>query len=349
MLSFSRRPVGPRLGTALFLALSLGFAGAPPLAAQDAPRDCRCVDANGEPIANCVCVRSFGADGMERFSFQMPRARIGVSLESDARGALVTEVLEDSPADEAGIREGDVITRVDGQLLLSPLGDPDREQRIPSGEGAGVERLMAVALDWEPGEDVEIEVLRGGETLALTAEAEEAPGGAVAVRAFGRGPGEVRVFAPDGFDFDFDDSNFRELRLHIDSMRAIEIPRMQARAFQTDSLARAMVFRAGGGCAVSGRGFTFIGNDCVEGVRLVELNPDLGDYFGASEGVLVTQVDEASELGLRAGDVILSIGGRAVEETADVARILASYEAGEDVALRVLRQGTETEVTGRRR
>src|SRR5712691_2030986 len=46
------------------------------------------------------------------------------------------------------------------------------------------------------------------------------------------------------------------------------------------------------------------------GIELVKLNPDLGDYFGTREGVLVVRAPEDSSLALKGGDVIVSIGGR---------------------------------------
>jgi S1-C subfamily serine protease len=88
----------------------------------------------------------------------------------------------------------------------------------------------------------------------------------------------------------------------------------------------------------------------VDGVELLELNPDLAEYFEAPDGgVLVTEVSEDSPLGLRAGDVLVAIDGREVRDPDHVRRILASYETDEEVRLRVIRQGREIEVLGRRR
>jgi serine protease Do len=74
------------------------------------------------------------------------------------------------------------------------------------------------------------------------------------------------------------------------------------------------------------------------GLELVDLNPGLGRYFGAEEGVLVTNVSEASStLLLQPGDVILSIGGRTVRDPAHVRGILASYRGDEEVEIQVIR------------
>ena len=39
-----------------------------------------------------------------------------------AQGAVVADVLEGGPADEAGLRKGDVVTTLDGQSLIDPIG-----------------------------------------------------------------------------------------------------------------------------------------------------------------------------------------------------------------------------------
>ncbi|UCF19685.1 MAG: PDZ domain-containing protein [Gemmatimonadota bacterium] len=85
----------------------------------------------------------------------------------------------------------------------------------------------------------------------------------------------------------------------------------------------------------------------LPGLELVSLNPDLGDYFGTSEGVLVVNVPEESELGLRAGDVLKRIDGRDVRSPSHAMRILRSYEADEEVSFQIYRQKRETTVSGK--
>ena len=74
------------------------------------------------------------------------------------QGALVREVMSDSPAEGAGLREGDVITAVDGQAVDEdhPLGERIREH--------------------EAGDQVELTVVREGRELSLTAELGAWPG-----------------------------------------------------------------------------------------------------------------------------------------------------------------------------
>jgi S1-C subfamily serine protease len=72
-------------------------------------------------------------------------------------------------------------------------------------------------------------------------------------------------------------------------------------------------------------------------LELVALNPGLGRYFGVEAGVLVANVAADSPLGLEPGDVIVSIGGRAVRDPAHARAIMASYRGDEEAELQVVR------------
>ena len=73
-------------------------------------------------------------------------------------------------------------------------------------------------------------------------------------------------------------------------------------------------------------------------LRFVSLNPDLGEYFGTKEGVLVVKAPADSNLPLKSGDVILSIGGRKPASPEHAMRILRSYEQGETVSIEIMRK-----------
>jgi S1-C subfamily serine protease len=73
-------------------------------------------------------------------------------------------------------------------------------------------------------------------------------------------------------------------------------------------------------------------------MELVALNPELGEYFGTSEGILVVSTSKEGPLNLKAGDVILRIGDRTPATPAQAMRILRTYEPGESVALQILRK-----------
>ena len=47
------------------------------------------------------------------------KGQLGVFIEDTQEGVLITEVIEDSPAEKAGLREGDVITRMNDEVITS--------------------------------------------------------------------------------------------------------------------------------------------------------------------------------------------------------------------------------------
>ncbi len=74
------------------------------------------------------------------------------------------------------------------------------------------------------------------------------------------------------------------------------------------------------------------------GVSIQGMTPQLAEYFGAREGVLVTSVREdspAGKAGLRAGDVITSVNGKPVTSPADLME--AVRESGEAAKITYVR------------
>jgi len=80
----------------------------------------------------------------------------------DANGALVTQVVEDSPASKAGVEHGDVVLSVDGRKV--------KETRD----------LINYVSAQGPGRKVELEILRDGKRLRKTVELSERQGDEVA-------------------------------------------------------------------------------------------------------------------------------------------------------------------------
>ena len=395
------------------------------LSAQDADadrdRDCVCVDRNGDPIENCTCFRAFSLDG-NGFTLPMDgdgffwvrRAQIGVNItldqgaDVDARGARIEMVADDSPAEEGGLREGDIVTHVDGRSVLEPLEDERWEESIDEEQSVPVQRFMRLVGSLEPGEAVEFRVLRDGAARTLVIEPEEAEGVSFLTST---GPA-VSVFRgePGTFEFRGDvlrdrmmelenrlgengirlhalqegelrdrmrmteeqrermresrDRTQSELRILEERLRSAEAPNVvvRPRAWSGGDEGEGVVRFFGNGefafsgdpCAVrteGADGFSLIvnGRECTDGVEMVDLNPGLGSYFGTDEGVLVTEVHEGSTLGLQAGDVLLAIDGRVIEDRDEAFRVLRSYELDDELRLRVRRDDREVEVLGRRR
>lgn len=76
------------------------------------------------------------------------------------------------------------------------------------------------------------------------------------------------------------------------------------------------------------------------GITVDDLSPQLAEYFGTKEGVLVTSVQDASagaKLGLKAGDVITSVNGSVVDDPAELRRRLQNVDEGAEFTLTVMR------------
>ena len=85
---------------------------------------------------------------------------LGVSLNDrtdGGQGALVTQVEDDSPASDVGLEQGDVILSVDHSTT------------------DGAEGVVAAVRDHQPGDDVEVVVLRDGETQTFEVTLAERP------------------------------------------------------------------------------------------------------------------------------------------------------------------------------
>jgi len=78
---------------------------------------------------------------------------------------------------------------------------------------------------------------------------------------------------------------------------------------------------------------------------MVAMNPDLGQYFGTSEGILVVRTPKESPLKLVGGDVILKIGDRTPTTPTQAMRILGSYDPGDSVTLQVIRKREKLTLT----
>ncbi len=275
--------------------------------------------------------RTVQAPLLNIYTEQQSRTRLGLYLDADQSrrfdrdGALITRVMRDSPAEEAGIQGGDVITVFEGQVLTLPFTDADLERDLDLDRSLPAQRLLVLARDLEPGQTVEIRYLRDGANNTVSVEAEEFE--FPEVRTFGVGPGSVWDGRRDGNRWSYGlDGNFSgELadRLSVIGDRLADIQFRSPGAFN----------------------FSF-GVTSAEGVEFIDLNPELGEYFGSDTGVLVVEVDEDSTLGLMAGDVVLAVGAREAETVGRVLRLIRSYDEDEPIRFTIIRRGSELVVEG---
>lgn len=353
----------PRFALTTAALLAAALASTSPLSAQNkdtrAERDCTCVDKDGKEIDHCVCLRS--RSGGNWMALASPddtpqRARLGVTVSSaqgadaDAKGAEIQSVNEDGPAAEAGLEVGDIVTRIDGKSLFEPL-DQDTERDFDLDASIPVQRLLAITRELEPGQEVEVEYLRDGKAHTTTVEARmmkawdfqilRGDAGILSdrMRDIADRMRELRLSVPEGgrrfelampeggHTFRFEGPEGGSFRMWSDSLRAdtTGTPRFRVRT-------------------VPGGGLYFLRGE--DGLDLVEMNPGLSSYFGTDKGVMVSKVDEDSTLGLKAGDVVLSVDGRTVEDAGHLRRILRSYDPDETISFRIMRQKRETTVEG---
>ena len=125
------------------------------------------------------------------------RARLGLKVnlrarETDSVGAFVDAVTPNGPAAKAGIRSGDIITRVDQKSVLTggETVTPDTRQSSP-----GL-RLIELAAALEPNDTISLEYRRGRERKTVTLVTTDEPN--ILIRGRPDGRSFAFRYAPDG-------------------------------------------------------------------------------------------------------------------------------------------------------
>jgi len=267
-------------------------------------------------------VRAGGDDDKKiekRIVVRSGSGRLGVSISDTtgaSRGATVRSVAEDSAAQKAGIKEGDVIVRFDGETVRS------------------ASHLSRLVSETPAGRAVAIEVMREGATQKLTATLAE---GGKGFRFYGPGEG------PEGlkeWSFDMPEWTIAPPDAPLPppapgAPRAVRPPRAP----------HAWAWKGGDGDFA----FKMLGGGPRKlGIEYMELGEQLAAYFKAGKsGVLVTSVDEAGPAakgGIMAGDVIVKLAGATVEDGDDLRAALSDAEGGSEVAVTVQRDGRPVEL-----
>lgn len=226
------------------------------------------------------------------------RPRLGLILANEmtsvagVTGVEVVGVTPGGPADEAGIRVGDVLVKVNGTAVAK---EGDRRAGGRGSSWSVAERMGELVAELEEGEPALLEIRRGESTHTIR----------VVPRRLG-GP-------------------------------VLESWRGHLREFDLEHVGDDL----GGKWGSRVRKLRMLWRD----VELVGVTPELGEYFGTPDGVLVTRVPADASFPLKPGDVILRVDGRPATSPAGVLGALASGLAGEGVSLEVLRKGKVTTLT----
>lgn len=144
------------------LLKALVIAGVAPFCALDAAEKTAPADAGGNAAVPAVEQAPAPAAGTRESAARdaVTYPYLGVALEtlpaatyceSPLPGVQAVYVLKNSPAEEAGLRSGDILISLDGQKLFFP------------------NQFSALVRSYRPGTEVEIVLLRGGEKLIRTA------------------------------------------------------------------------------------------------------------------------------------------------------------------------------------
>ena len=191
-----------------------------------------------------------------------------IETPSRENGAYINEVIAESPADSAGLREGDVIIR------FGNLGIP------------GADDLRRAVRESEKDQPVVIVVVRDGREQQVSVTLRDRP--------------------------------------HRQALR-MPGPFERQRIVVTQRYGRL-------------------------GVNVIELSSQLREYFMVPQdsGVLVEKVHAdtpAEKAGIRAGDVIITVGDRNIDTARRLRRVLSTYDAGEQIQVEFIREGTKRTVT----
>ena len=235
-------------------------------------------------------------------------ARIGITVDTDETPESGGVLVEEVVPDGPADRAGLEPGDVITHWNGRELGAPPRRSGaagVLGGRSGSANQLLDLARALDPGDEVALRVRRNDDSLELTVVAERAP-----------------LLAAETFHFESPPA--------VAAVRALEAARSTAPVIPGSD---------------AGFVWAFGGRSLWGDVELVRVDAELGEYFDTEEGLLVLRTPEGDSFGLRAGDVILSIGEREPRDATHGLRILRSYDAGETVNLYVVRKGERITLT----
>jgi S1-C subfamily serine protease len=257
-----------------------------------------------------------------------------MAVMSTGNGLRVGAVTPGGPAERAGIKAGDTITRIDGK----PVG-AHGESALWHAE-AGKPIALAVDRDGKLHElHVTPERLQASDWEAIARQAELAADQATAQVRSPEFQKQIQQSIEDAM------KGVEAARAGADAARAqAESAREGARAAREAAREGAAAAREAAGKARE-RAWIALRSAPWFGLNLAPLNPDLGSYFGTDRGALVLSRDGKQFPELQPGDVIIAVGGQPVARPEDATRALRDATKDKSIAVALRRHGKPVTLT----
>jgi len=247
---------------------------------------------NGDITVRRNTIRNFRGNSLNRrgdggvtvMGTRVNRAMLGVTTDKTKDGAEIRSVSDGSAAQKAGLKEKDVITKVDDQKI----SDPDD--------------LSKAIGKYKPGDKVKITFLRDNKEQTVTAELTQ--WSSADLYNLYNNPG-------DAYDLKIPDvKNFYDAIPQIEQA----IPRMKGRNW--DQMFNIVTGRPRLGLSVQD-------TDNGKGVKVIDVDDD----------------SNAGKAGLKEGDIITDIDGKAVNSADEVAKIVRDNMDKTSLMFKIQRNG----------
>jgi membrane-associated protease RseP (regulator of RpoE activity) len=240
------------------------------------------------------------------------KPRMGFMASAQEQGWEILSVVADSGAAEAGMQKGDLVISIDGQSTAK--------------SGLGLTEF--IAMDHQEGEVSEVTVKRNGQEMTFEVVSKVIDSPDIIMEL----DGDHKWFSSSGHDFKFNtgdlDGMFEGLHVdveHLDKM--VEgLGNHEIRVVTTGD-ADAYFFSGSKMNQWLGKNHHFS-----------TVTESLGKYFGTSQGVLVLEVDKDNKLGLKDGDVIMSINDQDVLHPKDVVKIMSAFKKDQSFTIEIIRE-----------
>lgn len=268
-------------------------------------------------------------------------AFLGVTMEEETEheegGARINSVVEGSPAEKAGLQEGDIVIGFGKNTIRGPVG------------------LTKKIRAREPGDEIEITVLRDGRKRSFNVELGERSSYStqwsyVAPRVLG----QLQNMEIPALEFDMEELQDQLKGLNLEGLKGLQNLEGYTLFDNEDwpealgDFSKSFTFNCEDGECDYSRFFYTTGRPRL-GVQLTETTPELREHLGGTEdaGVLVSKVIEdsaAEDAGVEVGDLIVDVDGDEISSTSDLRKALAERD-GETFDIEVIRGGRSVQLS----